>query len=58
MYVVFFSMSFYISQASLIKWRGKNRFQAEMVAFLFCNESLDTLLENAHCVLSGDTPES
>ena len=32
---------------------GKNRFWAEMVAFLFWKESLDTLLENASCVGQG-----
>ena len=32
------------------KGAGRNRFWAEMVAFLFWKESLDTLLENASCV--------
>ena len=56
MYVAFSFMSFYISK-TLRKGREKNRFWAEMVAFLFWNESLDILLGNAYCVLSGDTPE-
>lgn len=56
MYVAFSFMSFYISK-TLRKGREKNRFGAERVAFLFWNESLDTLLGNAYCVLSGDRPE-
>lgn len=56
MYVAFSFMSSYISK-TLRKGREKNRFGAERVAFLFWNESLDTLLGNAYCVLSGDTPE-
>lgn len=29
--------------------------QAEMVTFLFWDGSLETLLENTHCMPSGDT---
>lgn len=47
MYVAFSFVNFYISK-TLIKERRGNGFQVETVTFLFWNESLDTLLENAY----------
>lgn len=47
MYVADFFMSFYVSNTDITNREEKNGFQAEMVAFLFWNESLDTSLKNA-----------